>query len=35
MLVALNEIVAELHADGTLSKLSTEYLSRDVTTKPS
>lgn len=34
MLVALNEIVAGLHADGTLSKLSTEYLSRDVTTKP-
>jgi polar amino acid transport system substrate-binding protein len=35
MLAALNEIVAGLHADGTLSKLSTEYLSRDVTVKPS
>jgi polar amino acid transport system substrate-binding protein len=34
MLTALNKIVAEMHADGTLSKLSTEYLSRDVTAKP-
>ena len=34
MLTALNEIVAGMHADGTLSKLSTEYLSRDVTVKP-
>ena len=34
MLTALNKIVADMHADGTLSKLSTEYLSRDVTAKP-
>jgi polar amino acid transport system substrate-binding protein len=34
MLVALNEIVAGMHADGTLSKLSLEYLSRDVSVKP-
>ena len=34
MLTALNKIVADMHADGTLSKLSTEYLSRDVTIKP-
>ena len=34
MLTALNKIVAGMHADGTLSKLSTEYLSRDVTIKP-
>ena len=34
MLTALNKIVADMHADGTLSKLSTEYLSRDVTVKP-
>ncbi len=31
---ALNAILAEMKADGTLSKLSTEYLSRDVTAKP-
>jgi polar amino acid transport system substrate-binding protein len=34
ILPALNKIVADMHADGTLSKLSTQYLSRDVTVKP-
>jgi polar amino acid transport system substrate-binding protein len=34
MVTALNKIVADLHSDGTLSKLSTQYLSRDVTVKP-
>jgi polar amino acid transport system substrate-binding protein len=31
---ALNKIVADMHSDGTLSKLSNQYLSRDVTVKP-
>lgn len=34
MLDVLNEIVAEMHADGTLSDLSTEWLGEDVTTQP-
>jgi polar amino acid transport system substrate-binding protein len=34
ILPALNKIVADMHSDGTLSKLSLQYLSRDVTIKP-
>jgi polar amino acid transport system substrate-binding protein len=34
MLAALNEVVAEMHADGTLSQLSTKWLEKDVTQKP-
>jgi polar amino acid transport system substrate-binding protein len=34
ILPALNKIVADMHTDGTLSKLSNQYLSRDVTVKP-
>ena len=34
LVALLNEIVAEMHADGTLSKLSTEWLEKDVTQKP-
>jgi polar amino acid transport system substrate-binding protein len=34
LLTALNKIVADMHADGTLSALSVKYLSRDVTIKP-
>ncbi len=34
MLAALNEVVAEMHADGTLSGLSTKWLEKDVTQKP-
>lgn len=30
----LNTIVGEMHADGTLSQLSTKYLEKDVTVKP-
>ncbi|MBA2700504.1 MAG: transporter substrate-binding domain-containing protein [Chloroflexi bacterium] len=35
MLAVLNEVVGEMHADGTLSKLSMEHLDKDVTQKPS
>ena len=35
LLEMLNGIVDEMHADGTLSKLSTKWLDKDVTTKPS
>jgi polar amino acid transport system substrate-binding protein len=35
MLEALNKVVAEMHADGTLTKLSMKYLLKDVTVKPS
>jgi len=31
----LNEIVGEMHADGTLTQLSTKWLEKDVTVKPS
>jgi polar amino acid transport system substrate-binding protein len=34
MLDVLNEIIAEMHADGTLSGFSTEFLGEDVTTAP-
>jgi polar amino acid transport system substrate-binding protein len=34
MLTLLNKIVAAMHADGTLTKLSNQYLSKDVTQKP-
>ncbi|MEI7743228.1 MAG: transporter substrate-binding domain-containing protein, partial [Chloroflexota bacterium] len=34
IMAPLNQIVADLHSDGTLSGLSTKYLSRDVTIKP-
>ncbi len=34
MITALNKIVADMHSDGTLSKLSLQYLSRDVSVKP-
>ena len=34
MLEVLNEIVADMHADGTLSALSEEWLDQDVSTKP-
>lgn len=35
MLEVLNEIVADMHADGTLKELSEKWLGEDVTTKPS
>ncbi len=35
MLQVLNKIVADMHADGTLTKLSMKYLQKDVTVKPS
>lgn len=35
LLALLNEIVAEMHADGTLKALSEKWLGEDVTTKPS
>ncbi len=35
MLAVLNPIVEEMHADGTLSTLSTKWLDKDVTQKPS
>ncbi len=31
----LNKIVADMHADGTLTTLSNQYLKKDVTQKPS
>jgi len=34
MLAVLNEIVADMHADGTLSKFSDEHLGKDVTKAP-
>ncbi len=34
MLAVLNKIVADMHADGTLSALSNQYLKKDVTLKP-
>ena len=34
MLVLLNKIVADMHADGTLSALSNQYLQKDVTKAP-
>lgn len=34
MLTVLNKIVAEMHADGTLTALSMQWLGKDVTTKP-
>jgi polar amino acid transport system substrate-binding protein len=35
MLDVLNEVVGDMHADGTLSKLSMQFLEKDVTQKPS
>ena len=35
LIALLNEIVGEMHADGTLSQLSTKWLEKDVTVKPS
>ena len=35
LVAMLNEIVGEMHADGTLSQLSTKWLEKDVTNKPS
>ncbi len=35
LVALLNEVVAEMHADGTLSALSTKWLEKDVTKKPS
>src|SRR4051794_21913626 len=34
LISVLNGIVDEMHADGTLSKLSMKYIKKDVTTKP-
>lgn len=34
MLAALNEVVASMHADGTLTKISMDNLQKDVTLKP-
>jgi ABC-type amino acid transport/signal transduction systems, periplasmic component/domain len=34
LLALLNEVVTEMHADGTLSQLSTKWLQKDVTQKP-
>jgi polar amino acid transport system substrate-binding protein len=34
MLAALNEVVASMHADGTMTKLSMDNLGKDVTQKP-
>jgi polar amino acid transport system substrate-binding protein len=35
MLALLNKIVADMHADGTLTKYSNQFLGKDVTQKPS
>jgi len=35
LVALLNEIVGEMHADGTLTQLSTKWLEKDVTIKPS
>ena len=35
LIALLNEIVGEMHADGTLTQLSTKWLEKDVTIKPS
>jgi polar amino acid transport system substrate-binding protein len=35
MITLLNEVVADMHADGTLSGFSTKWLEKDVTQKPS
>ena len=35
LIALLNEIVGEMHSDGTLSQLSTKWLEKDVTVKPS
>lgn len=35
LIALLNEIVGEMHADGTLSQFSTKWLEKDVTVKPS
>jgi len=35
LIALLNEIVGEMHSDGTLSQLSTKWLEKDVTIKPS
>jgi polar amino acid transport system substrate-binding protein len=35
LVALLNEIVGEMHADGTLSQFSTKWLEKDVTVKPS
>ncbi len=35
LIALLNEIVGEMHADGTLSQLSIKWLEKDVTVKPS
>ena len=35
LLALLNEIVADMHSDGTLSQFSTKWLEKDVTVKPS
>jgi polar amino acid transport system substrate-binding protein len=35
LLTLLNEVVADMHADGTLSRFSTQWLEKDVTKKPS
>jgi polar amino acid transport system substrate-binding protein len=34
MLAVLNKIIADMHADGTLTKISIEHLEKDVTQKP-
>jgi polar amino acid transport system substrate-binding protein len=34
MLEVLNKIIADMHADGTLTKISIEHLEKDVTQKP-
>jgi polar amino acid transport system substrate-binding protein len=34
LIAALNKVVADMHADGTLKSLSMKYLQKDVTTKP-
>ena len=34
ILAALNKVVADMHADGTLTNLSMKYLKKDVTNKP-
>lgn len=34
MLEVLNKIIADMHADGTLTKISMEHLEKDVTQKP-
>jgi polar amino acid transport system substrate-binding protein len=35
MLALMDKVVADMHADGTLSALSNKYLGKDVTQKPS